>query len=47
MERITKFRVGIFLLLFMGLLGFFGLRLFVSQVVNADENSNNMISRVV
>ena len=44
MERITKFRVYIFLLLFVGLLSFFGLRLFVSQVVNADENSNNISS---
>lgn len=42
MERITKFRVTVFLLLFMGLLGFFAVRLFASQVVNADENSNNM-----
>ena len=42
MERITKFRVTVFLLLIMGLLGFFSVRLFASQVVNADENSNNM-----
>ena len=42
MERITKFRVTVFLLLFLALLGFFSLRLFTSQVVNADENSNNM-----
>ena len=42
MERITKFRVTVFLLLFMALLGFFSVRLFTSQVVNADENSNNM-----
>ena len=42
MERITKFRVTVFLLLFMGILGFFSVRLFASQVVNADENSNNM-----
>ena len=42
MERITKFRVTVFLLLFVALLGFFSIRLFTSQVVNADENSNNM-----
>ena len=42
MERITKFRVTVFLLIFMGILGFFSVRLFASQVVNADENSNNM-----
>ena len=42
MERITKFRVTVFLLLFLALLGFFSVRLFTSQVVNADENSNNM-----
>ena len=42
MERITKFRVTLFLLFFMAILGFFSVRLFASQVVNADENSNNM-----
>ena len=42
MERITKIRVTVFLLLFVALLGFFSIRLFTSQVVNADENSNNM-----
>ena len=44
MERITKFRSGIVLLLFLGILGFFGFRLFSSQVVNADKNANNMSS---
>ena len=44
MERITKFRSGIVLLLFVLLLGFFGFRLFTSQVVNADENANNISS---
>ena len=41
MERMTKFRVTLFLLFFMAILGFFSVRLFASQVVNADENSNN------
>ena len=43
MERITKFRVTVFLLLFLALLGFFSVRLFTSQVVNADENSGSYV----
>ena len=42
MERITKFRSGILLLLFAAILSFFGFRIFSSQVVNAEENANNM-----
>ena len=44
MERITKFRAGIILLVFVLILNFFGFRLFTSQVVKADENSNNISS---
>ena len=44
MDRITKFRAGIILLVFVLILNFFGFRLFTSQVVKADENSNNISS---
>jgi len=40
-ERITKFRAGILLLVFALILSFFSTQLFTSQVVNADENANN------
>lgn len=41
MERLTKWRTSIILLLFCLILGFFSTRLFKSQVVDADKNANN------
>lgn len=42
MERITKFRAIVVLMLFCLVLSFFGFRLYTSQVVQAEENANNM-----
>lgn len=44
MERLTKFRAGVMLVLFVLVLGFFGFRLFDSQVVDAEENADNQSS---
>ena len=44
MERITKWRAGIMILIFCLILSFFSTKLFKSQVVDADVNSNNIAS---
>ena len=42
MERMTKFRVGVFLVLVAAMVFFFGLRAYNVQVVNATVSDNSI-----
>ena len=42
MERVTKFRVGVFLALLALMVGFFGFRAYNVQVVNATVSDNSI-----
>ena len=49
MERITKFRAAMLLILFLAIVGFFGSKLYQMQIVDAADNSNadNFVIRTI
>ncbi len=47
MERITRFRTGVILLVLALILSFFGLRLYAMQIINSDVNRNNVTTYTI